>query len=309
MAHHAGPVPSFSALVSPGVPARALEVLRDAGVRAAVGPPDPEAGAAAWLTLLTDRVDAATLERARGLRLVANMAAGCDNVDLVAARRLGVAVTNTPGVLTEATADLAFALLLAAARNLIFGDRLVRAGGFTGWSPTLGVGLDLAGRTLGIVGAGRIGRAVARRARSFDMTVLERTRTRGPPLGELLERSDFLSLHVPLTPETHHLIGEAELRRMRPTAVLVNTARGALVDERALVRALRERWIHAAGLDVFEREPELAAGLAELPNVVLAPHLGSATRGTRDRMAELAAQSVVALARGSPLPNALVPLP
>ncbi len=296
-------------MVSPGVPARAFEVLREAGIDAESAPPDPDRGAAAWLTLLTDRVDAPLLERARGLRLVANMAAGCDNVDLEAARRLGIAVSNTPDVLTEATADLAFALLLAAARQLIFGDRLVRAGGFTGWSPTLGVGLDLAGRTLGIVGAGRIGRAVARRARGFGMAVLERSRTGGPPLEELLERSDFVSLHAPLTRETHHLIGESELRRMRPTAVLVNTARGALIDEGALVRALRERWIYAAALDVFEREPELARGLAELPNVVLAPHLGSATRGTRDRMSELAAGNIVALARAAPLPNPVVPLP
>ena len=298
---------AFRVRVSPGVPAAGLVVLEQAGLAAETGPLELD-GFQALLCLLTDRVDAGLLEGAKGLRIVANMAVGTDNVDLEAARRLGIAVSNTPDVLTDATADLAFALLLAAARGLVWADRLVRAGGFTGWAPELGVGLDVAERTLGIVGAGRIGQAVAERARGFRMQVLARRLSGGVSLDELLERSDFVSLHVPLTPETHHLIGEAELARMKPTAVLINTARGPVVDEAALVRALRERRIAAAGLDVFEREPALEAGLAALPNVVLAPHLGSATVATRDRMAEIAARNIVACAWGEPLPTAVVDL-
>jgi glyoxylate reductase len=297
---------AFRVRVSPGVPAAGLRALERAGLGAETGPLELE-GFDALLCLLTDRVDAGLLERAKGLRIVANMAVGTDNVDLEAARRLGIAVSNTPDVLTDATADLAFALLLAAARNLVWADRLVRAGGFTGWTPDLGVGLDVAGRTLGIVGAGRIGQAVAERAKGFRMQVLPHRRSGGVPLDELLERADFVSLHVPLSPETHHLIGEAELARMKPTAVLINTARGPIVDEAALVRALRERRIAAAGLDVFEREPALEAGLVALPNVVLAPHLGSATVATRDRMAEIAASNIVACAQGKPLPTPVGP--
>ncbi len=292
--------------VSPGVPDAGTRLLAEAGLEFGVGQP-PIERACAWLCLLTDRVDAALLERAPRLAIVANMAVGTDNVDLEAARRLGIAVSNTPDVLTDATADLAMALLLAAARRLAWGDRLVRGGGFTGWRPDLGVGFDVSGRTLGIVGAGRIGRAVAERAQGFRMEVLLHSRSAGPSLCELLERSDFVSLHVPLSPETRHLIGEPELRRMRRHAVLVNTARGAIVDERALVRALREGWIGAAGLDVFEDEPRLAPGLADLPNAVLLPHLGSATRGTRARMAETAARNVIAVLRGETPPNAVVP--
>ena len=234
------------------------------------------------------------------------MAVGTDNVDLGAAQRLGIAVSNTPDVLTDATADLVFALLLAAARGLVWADRLVRAGGFTGWTPELGVGLDVTGRTLGIVGAGRIGRAVAERAKGFRMRVLERRASGGMPLPELLERSDFVSLHVPLTEATRHLIAEPELRRMQPHAVLVNTSRGAVIDERALVRALREGWIAGAALDVFEDEPDLAPGLVSLPNVVLTPHLGSATLATRDRMAEIAATNITACLAGEPLPTGVV---
>jgi glyoxylate reductase len=291
--------------VSPGVPDAGTRLLAEAGLAFGVGEP-PVERARAWLCLLTDRVDAALLERAPRLAIVANMAVGTDNVDLEAARRLGIAVSNTPDVLTDATADLAMALLLAAARRLPWGDRLVRGGGFTGWRPDLGVGFDVCARTLGIVGAGRIGRAVAERARGFRMEVLLHSRRAGPPLRELLERADFVSLHVPLSEETRHLIGEPELRRMRRHAVLVNTSRGAIVDERALVRALREGWIGAAGLDVFEDEPRLAPGLADLPNAVLLPHLGSATRGTRARMAETAARNVIAALRGETPPNAVV---
>lgn len=289
--------------VSAGVPEAGLRILREAGLEVEVGAADP-LGVDALLCLLTDRIDEARIRSgAERLRIVATMAAGTDNIDLAAARRFGIAVTHTPDVLTDATADLAFALLLAAARRVPWGDRLVRAGGFTGWQPRLGLGMEVAGRTLGIVGAGRIGRAVAERASGFRMEVLLCRRSGGVPLDELLRRSDFVSLHCPLTPETHHLIGEAQLRRMRPHAVLVNTARGPVVDERALVRALREGWIAAAGLDVFEDEPALAPGLAELPQVVLAPHVGSATVATRDRMAEIAARCVVAALRGEPIPN------
>ncbi len=291
--------------VRSGVPEVALRVLADAGLEACVGPLEVE-GCDALLCLLTDRIDVEFLARAPQLRIVANMAAGTENIDLGAARARGVAISNTPDVLTDATADLAFALLLAAARRLAWADRYVRGGGFVGWRPDLGVGLDVTGRMLGIVGYGRIGRAVAERARGFRMEVIWHGRGGGVPLDELLARSDFVSLHVPLTSETRHLIGERELRRMRPHALLVNTARGPIVDEAALVRALREGWIAAAGLDVFEREPALTRGLADLPQVVLAPHLGSATTATRNRMAELAAQNIVAALRGEPIPNRVV---
>lgn len=288
--------------VRPGVPEAALRVLADAGFAFEVGALEA-AGADALLCLLTDRIDARFLERARHLRIVANMAVGTDNIDLAAATRLGIPVSNTPDVLTDATADLAFALLLAAARRLAWADRYVRGGGFVGWNPELGIGLDVTGRTLGIVGAGRIGRAVAERASGFRMEVLFHSRSVGLPLGELLERSDFVSLHVPLDTETRHLIGAPELARMKRSAVLVNTARGPIVDEAALVHALRTGVIAAAGLDVFEHEPALAPGLRDLPNVVLAPHVGSATVATRARMAELAARNIVAALRGEPIPN------
>jgi len=289
--------------VRSGVPGAALRVLEAAGLEAEVGALELD-GCDALLCLLTDRIDDALLAAAPRLRIVANMAVGTDNVDLAAARARNVAVSNTPDVLTDATADLTWALLLATARRLAWGDRYVRGGGFTGWHPELGIGADVTGRTLGIVGPGRIGRAVAERARGFRMEVLLHGRSStGLPLDELLERSDFVSLHLPLSPETRHLIGERELRRMRPHAILVNTARGPIVDEAALVRALREGWIAGAGLDVFEREPALAPGLAELPQVVLAPHVGSATTATRDRLAELAAESIVAALAGKPIPR------
>lgn len=294
--------------VTGAVPDAGLRVLARAGLEVEPGGLDL-AGIDALLCLLTDRIDAGVLERADRLRIVANMAVGTDNVDLAAAERLGIAVSNTPEVLTDATADLTWALLLGAARDLVWGDRFVRAGAYTGWRPDLGVGLDVTGRTLGVVGAGRIGTAVAERARGFRMQVLVNDVGRGTPLPELLERSDFVTLHVPLTPDTHHLIGAVELRRMKPTALLVNTSRGPVIDEAALVEALRERWIAAAALDVFEREPALAPGLAELPNVLLAPHLGSATVATRNRMAELAAENIAACLAGEPLPSAVVDVP
>jgi glyoxylate reductase len=292
-------------LVRSGVPDVAPRILADAGLSVSVGDLELE-GFDALLCLLTDRIDPPLLERARRLRIVANMAVGTDNVDLAAARRLGIAVSNTPDVLTDATADLAFALLLATARRLTWADRYVRCGGFTGWRPDLGLGFDVTGRTLGIVGFGRIGRAVAERARGFRMNVLWHGRTDGTPLDELLGASDFVSLHAPLSEETRHLIGARELALLQPTAILVNTARGALVDEAALVQALRQGRLGGAGLDVFEHEPRLTPGLTDLPQVVLAPHVGSATHATRDRMAAIAARNIVAAARGEPIPNRVI---
>lgn len=260
------------------------------------------------LCMLADRIDAALLDAAPRLKGVANLAVGVDNIDVAAATARGIPVTNTPGVLTEATAELAWALILAAARRVVEGDRLVRAGGFTGWAPTLLRGLQLGGATLGIVGAGRIGTATGLRAKAFGMRVLYFDRSaserldadgsRRVGLDELLRASDVVSLHLPLTDETRHLIGGQTFAAMKPGAILVNTGRGALVDEAALVAALREGRIAAAGLDVYEHEPALAPGLAELDNVVLVPHLGSATMATRDRMATMAAESLVAMLAG-----------
>lgn len=258
-------------------------------------------GCQGLLCMLTDRVDSEVLD-AGPLRAVANHAVGVDNIDLEAARQRGVVVTNTPGVLTEATADLAFALLLAAARRIAEGDRYVRAGRWKGWAPTLMRGLELHGSRLGIVGQGRIGSAVARRARAFGMEVVHCSRSSGVPLDELLSTSDVVSLHCPLTPETRGLLGEAELRAMKPTAVLVNTARGPVVDEAALVRALTQGWIAAAGLDVFEAEPSVHSGLLTLDNVVLAPHVGSATYATRGKMGHMCVDDLL-LALGGERPE------
>ncbi len=266
-----------------------------------------------------DRVDAALLDAAgQRLRAVANYAVGYDNVDVAELTRRGIGFSNTPDVLTEATADLAWALVMAAARRIAGGDRFVRAGRWTGWSPLQMLGLDVAGKVLGIVGAGRIGSAVARRAQGFGMQLLYFNRSARPelerechaarvPLDELLRRSDFVSIHLPLTEETRHAIGRRELALMKPTAVLVNTSRGPLVDEAALADALREGRIAAAGLDVFEQEPRVHPALLELENVVLVPHVGSATRETRSRMAEVAANCLVAMLRGECPPQCVNP--
>lgn len=287
-------------------------------------PPTPDelrigtADADALVCLLTDRVDGALLDAAPGLRVVANVAVGFDNIDVPACTARGVLATNTPGVLTEATADLAWALLLAAARRVGEGERLVRAGAWEGWSPTQLVGQPVHGRTIGIVGMGAIGTAVARRARGFGMPVLYTSRSARPeaeaetgarrvPLDELLATADVVSLHAPLTPDTRHLIDAAALARMKPTAILVNTARGPVVDEAALVDALRAGRIAAAGLDVFEREPALADGLAELDNAVVLPHLGSATTEARATMVGLACANVVAALTGGEPPTPLNP--
>jgi glyoxylate reductase len=275
------------------------------------------AGCDAVLCQLTDRIDAPVLEAARGCRVVANMAAGYDNIDVAAATRLGVLVTNTPGAVTEATADLTWALILAVSRRVVEGDREMRAGRFEGWGPMYLLGGDVSGRALGLVGPGRIAAAVAERARGFRMTLLYHGRRPSPalealgarllPLDELLAESDFVSLHVPLSPETHHLIDAGALARMKPTAYLINTARGPVVDERALVEALEAGRIAGAGLDVYEDEPRMAAGLADRPDVVLLPHLGSATRDSRSAMSRRAAENLVAALRGERPPDLVNP--
>jgi len=269
------------------------------------------AGADTVVTLLHDRVDDAFLDAAGpGLRVVANVAVGYDNVDVPACARRGVVVTNTPGVLTEATADLAFALILMATRRLGEGERLIRAQTPWSWSMFFMLGSGIQGKTLGIVGLGKIGQATARRARAFGMEIAYAGRRRAHAeleaelearflsFEELLGAADVVSLHCPLSAETHHLIDAAALDRMKPTACLINTTRGPVVDEAALAAALRSGAIAGAGLDVFEREPEVHPDLLDLENVVLIPHLGSATVETRTAMGVLAARNVVAVLAG-----------
>jgi glyoxylate reductase len=259
------------------------------------------------LSLLTDRVDEELLDGSPQLRAIANYAVGYDNIDVAAAKARGIAVGNTPDVLTDATADLAFTLLLAAARRLPDALASVPAGDWVTWDPNANLGYDVHGATLGIVGMGRIGRAVARRAGGFDMTVLHNGRRDGDggvPLAELLERSDFVSIHCPLMPETHHLIDAAALERMRPTAILINTARGPIVDQAALVAALQTGQIAGAALDVTDPEPpSLDDPLLGAPNVIVAPHIGSGTHSARERMTELAVENLLAGLAGRPMPH------
>lgn len=263
----------------------------------------------ALLCTLTDAIDGPLLDACPRLRTVANYGVGYDNIDVAAAHARGVAVSNTPDVLTDATADLAFALLLAAARRLPETSQAVKDGQWGTWEPGGWLGRDLVGATLGIVGAGRIGEAVARRAAGFELEVLKSTSRGGTPLPELLERSDFVSLHVPLTDATRHLIDAAALKRMKPTAILVNTARGPVVDTGALIAALHAGTIGGAALDVTDPEPLPADHpLLAAPNVLVLPHIGSATTRTRARMTELAVGNVLAGLAGEPLPQA-VPAP
>ncbi len=271
------------------------------------------------LCLLTDTIDEEVIAAGESLRVISNYAVGHDNIDLAAATRRGVLVCNTPGVLTETTADLAWALLMAAGRRVVEADAYLRAGKWQSWSPQLLLGQDVNGATLGIIGFGRIGQAVGRRASGFDMRVIYTDVTRQPDaeraigaefvdLQALLRESDFVSVHTPLNDETHHLIGAEELALMKPSAVLVNTARGPIVDGAALAEALRERRIFAAGLDVFESEPIPSDDpLLELDNVVLLPHIGSASIATRTRMANMAAANLIAGVKGQRPPNLVNP--
>jgi glyoxylate reductase len=293
----------FALIREPGDAPAAAPALRDGLMQAN-----------AAIVTLTDRIDAETIDAAPRLKILANYAVGYNNIDLAAAKRRGLIVTNTPDVLTDATADLTWALILATARRVVEGDRLVRSGQWTGWAPTQLLGAAVAGKTLGIIGMGRIGQAVAQRAAGFRMKVLYYARRVAVPppgsaswerrtLPELLGESDFVSIHVPLTAETQHLIGIQELAQMRRSSIVINTARGPIVDEGALVAALRKGSIAGAGLDVYEREPALHPDLVSLPHVVLLPHLGSATMAARVEMGMICLNNIEAALGGRPAPN------
>ena len=276
-------------------------------------------GKRAVVSQVTDRFSPEVIETLDGLQVISNVAVGFDNVDVPAATRKGILVTNTPGVLTDTTADLAFALILASARRLVEGHHFVHSGEWTKWRIDLLVGQDVHHRTLGIFGMGRIGQAVARRAAGFSMRVIYYDLRRASEeleqqLGlqyaspeEVLREADFVSLHVPLSAETRHLIGAAQLAMMKPTAILVNSSRGPVVDEAALAEALEKRQIAGAGLDVYEREPLVHPTLLKLENVVLTPHVGSGTVATRLKMCMMAAENAVAAVEGRRPPNLLNP--
>jgi glyoxylate reductase len=304
------------------VPEKALDLLRPRA-KVIVGPSEPPIPTAAEVvrfvrdadiiyTLPANPLNAEAIRGASKLRMIATMGTGYDNIDLKAARERDIPVTFAPGILDETTADGAFALLLAAARRLPESERFLRAGKYRGWTPFLFLGVDVYEATLGIVGMGRIGKAIARRAMGFRMKILYTDAMRSEPaekefgatfvsLDDLLAQSDFVSLHVPLLPETRHLIDAKRLRQMKKTAILINAARGPVVDERALAEALRDRVIAGAGLDVYEREPEVEPLLRELENVVLLPHIASASERTRVRMAVRAAENILAFLDGKPL--------
>jgi len=263
-------------------------------------------GKQALVCLLTDAVDRAVIDAGADLKVIANIAVGYNNIDLAAARERGIAVTNTPDVLTEASADFTWALILGITRRVAEGERLVRRGEWKGWALDFLLGSEVRNKQLGIVGFGRIGRAVAARGEAFGMRVVHNSRTGGTPLDRLLSTSDVVSLHCPLTPETFHLIDQAALARMKRSAYLINTSRGPVVDEAALAWALRERIISGAALDVYENEPAVHADLLKLENVLLAPHLASATVETRTAMADLAVRNVIAVLSGQ---AAITPVP
>jgi glyoxylate reductase len=268
---------------------------------------------------ITDPVDAEILAACPKLKVIANFGVGFNNIDVAAATARKIPVTNTPGVLTDPTADIAFALLLAAARRIGEGERLVRAKQWTGWNPMQLLGADVSGATMGLIGFGRIGKAMAKRARAFDMPLIYWNRTRLSDeeeqacgatymsMEDVLKNSDFVSLHVAYTPDTHHLLGAEQFAAMKPTAFVINTARGPVIDEAALVQALQSKTIAGAGLDVFEREPELHPGLYECESAILAPHLGSATIGTRTKMGMIALENLLAVCSGQRPPNCVNP--
>lgn len=317
----------FNVYVTRRIPDESIRLLQDACETVAVNPHDRALtrgeflesvrGRDGLLCLLTETIDDEALDAAKGIRGVSNYAVGYNNIHVDACTRRGIPVSNTPGVLTDTTADLAWALIFAVARRVVEGHLMVSEGRFTGWGPLMMLGSEITGKTLGIVGGGRIGTATAARAAGFQMNVLYTSRNRNADiesigaqyrqLDDLLRESDYVSIHVPLNRETTHLIGARELALMKPGAFLINTARGPIVDEKALVAALNERRIAGAGLDVFEREPELEPGLAELDNVVLLPHVGSATVETRIKMGNTAAVNLIAMLKGEAPPNCVNP--
>lgn len=276
-------------------------------------------GKDALLCLLTDEIDAEIMDAEARLKVIANYAVGFNNIDIEAATQRGIPVTNTPGVLTETTADLAFTLLMSCARRVVEADKFMRAGNYRGWAPMLLLGRDIAGKTLGIVGFGRIGQAMAQRATGFNMKVLYNDYKPAPDdveealdaeyreLPDLLRESDFVSLHVPLMESTHHLIDYAELEQMKRTAILINTSRGPVVNEKALARALQSKLIFGAGLDVYENEPEFEPELATMDSVIMVPHIASASVETRTRMATMAAENAIAVVAGKTPPNLVNP--
>jgi glyoxylate reductase len=271
------------------------------------------------LIFVTDIIDQEVLAAASKLKAIANFAVGVNNIVVEAATAAGVVVTNTPGVLTETTADFAWTLLMAAARRVVEGDKFIRAGKFKVWSPWMFLGHDIHGQTLGIIGLGRIGRAVARRAAGFGMKIVFYNPNPVPehvtaelgatslPLEELLQISDFISLHVPLVPATHHLLNDQAFGLMKPACIVINTSRGPVLDEKALVRALKNGKIAAAGLDVYEREPDMEAALLEMDNVVMAPHIASATHATRLKMGRMAVDNLLSALKGERPPNLVNP--
>jgi glyoxylate reductase len=312
------------------LPERGMKIIKerfDAEVWPEYGPPPKEEiirkarNVDALVTLLSDKIDAEVFDAAPKLKIVAQMAVGFDNIDVAEATKRGIYVTNTPGVLTETTADFAWALLMAIARRVVEADRYVRGGQWkVSWHPSMLLGRDVYSATLGIVGAGRIGTAVARRAKGFNMRILYYDVVPMPPeiekeldakrvdLDTLLRASDFVSIHVPLMKETYHLINEEKLRLMKKTAYLINNSRGPVVDEKALYRALKEGWIAGAALDVFEQEPTPVDNpLLKLDNVVVAPHISSASYETRSRMAEMVGENLVAFFEGKTPPNLVNP--
>jgi lactate dehydrogenase-like 2-hydroxyacid dehydrogenase len=270
------------------------------------------------LCLLTDPIDKEVIESEPNLKMIANYAVGYNNIDIEAATKRKIPVSNTPGVLTNATSEMAWALLFSAARRIVEADKFTRNGKFKGWDPMLMHGQGVAGKTLGVVGTGRIGAAFALKSKGFDMRVLYVDKMRNEKLEKelnakkvtldvLLKESDFVSLHVPLIPATHHLIDEKELRMMKKTAVLINSSRGPIVNEKSLVNALKEKWIFGAGLDVYENEPEITKELLTLDNVVLQPHSASATTDSRNGMAVMAAENMIAGLKGEKPPNCVNP--
>lgn len=275
-------------------------------------------GRDAVLSLLTDPIDAKVMDAAKGAKIFANYAVGYNNIDIPSATERGIMVSNTPGVLTDTTAEMTWALLFSVARRVVESDKYTRMGKYKGWGPMLFLGQDIMYKTLGVIGAGRIGLSFAKRAKAFDMTVLysdvaanpqfeQETGGKFVSLEALLKESDFVSIHTPLLPETHHLIGDAEFKLMKRTAILINTSRGPVVDESALVKALQSGTIWGAGLDVYEFEPELTKGLMELDNAILCPHIASATIDTRTKMGTIAVSNILAAMKGDLPPNCLNP--